>query len=390
MEKETLLKTYLDNPTEDNCKKCVEYCCLNDYNPGDKTDEQLFHTAAKYLMVCKIGHIDKEEAKLLIKYFSMNYAASLNLADITRVEILNEEDFIEKYGKTSLATCVRDEISHTLVYSPSIVEKIMSNDLDQFLIGMQKTFHEVVHALQNNIIYSNGVLNNEVPPKLSIYTQTVETVIRRIDSKFYDTNYSKIYKENHAELIGLKTALIYIKNYNSKLYDMYDINYLNELMDKYKEKMKSSLNVFGTEGSHLAIMDPAICIYVKNHPSVLEELPALNLSFNKDCTKKSITQLLLDRKSKLNDYEKRDELDELYEALCVDQNVVVGGQKGTKEQLKELVNYTQTNGLDYFEYKIFEKKLSHKQIPEDLRNTVLDWAKKCIIQEETPPPMGVN
>ena len=161
-------------------------------------------------------------------------------------------------------------------------------------------------------------------------------------------------------------------------------------MNNYENAMNSSLSVFGTEGSHLSIMDPAICIYVKNHPTVLEELPLLNLSFNKDCTKKSITQLLLDRKSRLNDYKTRDELDKLYEALCIDQNVVAGGLKGTKEQLKELVDYTKTNGLDYFEYKIFEKKLSHKQVPEDLRNSILDWAKKCIIQEEAPSPMGMH
>ena len=399
--KEEIYQSFKNSPNVESFAQCIEYCFSHEYIPGDKVDEFLFAMTTKHLMKFRANHFTEEEAKFIINFFSRRYALLSGIKQNVTIKILNEEEYEEhkkEYNSNGSADCIRNNDLHTLYYSPRVVEKLCSGDLNVFLRGMQMIPHEVAHAVQNNVIYKNGIHCGLLSPRLSIYVQAYESITRRVDPEFYDNNYAKLYKENHAEIVGLKAAMEFLKTFAPDLYKKYNQDAINRRIEKYEEALTSSLNVFGDNASHLRSMDNAVCFYVKKHPEVLDEMPILQVSFNKDGNKKSITELLTDRRSRLKEFNESSEdntgriekLNKLYEALCIDQNVMAGGQQGTKAQLKELVDYALHNKLYEFEYKILEQKLSHKDIPEELRGEILSWAMKNIIPDDDPPPMGMK
>lgn len=389
MEATTILNMLKESPSKDTFEKCIDYCISHDYSFKDENLREIYIHAVSYLMRTKCFNLTEDEAKLLINFFSKTFAGTLKLDDSIKVKILDEQEYRDEYGNDSNAICIKNDDIHTVSYSPNVVKQLMSGTPKKFLRGMQTIFHEVAHVFQNNTIYGKGIHYNVIDARLSMYIQVVETIARRVDPNFYKLNYKNIYKENHAEYVGLSMAMDYIKKFNIKLYNLFDLDAINKRLEAYQASMNSSLTLFGYESSHLKALDYALCLYVEKHPDVFEEFPLLEISFNKDGKKKSLTELLQDRRTKLDKYSSRKELDTLYEALCIDQNVMVGGLQGTKEQLKELVDYTEKYNLDYFEYKIFEKKLSHKDLPDNIRKQILNWASKYRLPDDDPPPMGM-
>lgn len=333
MDKYEVLENYLNNPTEENCIKCLKYCYGKNIDFKDEDLVRIFYISVRYLMNVKIGKLTEEDAKVLITYFSNKYIRRYGLNESVSATIMTTEEYDEKIYGLSDAVCVDSGNTQEIFYSPKVIEQLTSNDISSFLYGLSTIFHEVIHSLQNSLISSNKNYDyaNLIEPKLSLYVMTLETIIRRVDKDFYKKNYRNIYKENHAQGLGMQEAIKTIEEYNPKLYEMYDIDKINELIDQYFKAMNDSLIVLGRKNSHVKSMDTAICLYIEHHPEVIDEFPLLSLSFNKNGLKKNIIELIEDRRSKIQLNNNVESMNRLYEIICNDKNFVASNLGGTKQ-----------------------------------------------------------
>lgn len=377
MDKTTILNTYLNDPSEKNCLKCLEYCYDNNIDFKDSELIKIFDISVRYLMKYKIGNLNVEDAKVLIKYFSNKYITELKLNKSVKSIILTEEEYSSKFDNSSGAICIDRGNMQEIFYSPRIIEKLSSNDISTFFRGMSSIFHEVIHALQNSVIKANKEHVGFIEPKLSLYIMTIETIVRRIDKNFYEKNYHDLYKENHAEQIGMKEAIETIRKYNPKLYELYDIEKINKLIDEYAKAINNSLTVFNYENSHMKAMDAAACLYIQDHPEILDEFPLLKLSYNEKGLKKNIIELIKDRRTKMDNYKNIEDLNKLYNCICNEKNFLAGGLKGTKDEISLLVDYLSKNDYDEFEFELLVQRLNNKQITELQRQAIINYVISC-------------
>ena len=373
MDKTTILTNFSNNPTEENCLKCLQYCYGKSVDFKDNDLVEIFDISVRYLMKFKLGHLTEEDSKVLITYFSSKTINKFGLNGYVKINILTDNQYTEKFGNSGDAICICVDDINEIFYSSKIIKQLTSNNISTFLRGMQSIFHEVIHSVQNNVIQSKGKLNSLIEPKLSAYIMTIETIIRRVDANFYKSNYSNLYKENHAEQIGLKEAIDAIKDYNFKLYEMYDMEKISKMIENYSQAANENLVVFGTSNSHLKVMDAALCQTIKAHPELLEQYPLLNLSFNKDGSKKNIIELIKDRKDKISNYDNIEDLNRLYRAICNEKNFVAGGLTGTKDEIYLLVDYLINNDYDEFEFDLLRYRLDNNKITEEQKQAIIDY-----------------
>lgn len=324
---------------------------------SDKDHQYLYEMSTRYILSNnKLGKLNKEDANVLIHYFSKKFAKVLGINEAITVKI------VEKGNANCLETS--DGISQ-IEYSSKTVDDLMSNNTETLLRGLQTIFHEVVHAKQNKVISQSLESSN---PSKNTYIMALEKIARKQSPKFYDANYTHLFRENQAEKIGLQEALRNIQYYNPRLYQRYSPELMQGRMANYDRNFTDSKMVMGEKTFDPLLEEDTLCtLYLQEHPEYLEKYPILQLGFNLDGSKKDILQLIEDRKLMLDSGRSPEVVDELYEIIINHKNVSMDKLKGTSAELQALGNYIKQTGTDdEFIFNLIRYRLENKtRLPQE-------------------------
>ena len=389
-----IAQRFKTNPrTEAQYQEIVKWCSENcdKLDLKDEDQQYLYEMSTRYLMKYRIGKWEKSDANVIINYLAKKSAWKMGIDENVTVKILEQEEYKKIHGDSS-GVCVNNgDDTFNISYSPRVMENLLSYNYDQFLRGMQTIFHEVVHAQQNSVIQRSNINGVEVPKTKTIYIMALETIARKFDPKFYDSNYSHLIKENHAEKFGLKEAMDTMQKYNPKLFQAYNQEIIQQRLDNYDKNFYEAdvtLNSGRTVDFMLQI-DTLSSMYIEQHPEIIEKFPILQVGYNLDGTKKDLSQLIPERDKMLVDSDTPDKINELYEAIANHRNVLTGGLKGTKDELYTLHDYIEKTGTeDDFIYSLIKYRLEHKakmspeQITEFMEREYASAAKTRQEREE--------
>ncbi len=359
--------------TRELYEEVVEWCSENKdkLDMSNKDYRFLFDIGTRYLLKIKIGNWNKEEASVAVHYLAKKAAKQIGIDENVTVKILEETEYREIHGDDSRAICINNgDDTFNISYSPKVVENLLSKDSKQFLRGLQTTFHEVVHAMQNSLIQRADIKVNSLPKSKIIYLMALETIARKQSSKFYDDNYAHLLKENNAEKLGLRMAMETIKGYcRPNIYALYDQKDIAKRLEDYdKNFYESKMTMGGKEFDPLLQIDSLSAAYIERHPDIIERFPVLQVGYNLDGTKKGIKQLLFDREERLSTGENLEQVNGIYEAIANHSNLMMGGLKGPGEEYNAIKEYIRETGTDdefvfgLIRYKLEEAKIAPEKI----------------------------
>lgn len=375
---ETLLLQYQNNKSEENIKMILEYCKRN-YNKINNMNDvtrKLYKYASWYLMNCKLGNMDNEEAKLLITFFVKECGYDFGIIDQINVSILNKEEYGDD---SSSANCkYSDDGMYTCTYSENVISEIKSNNIDVFLRGLRNIFHELTHVMQGIIIRGGNIKGLDLSGKKSVYIMTLETIARKADPNMYEKNYSNLLKENHAEKVGLFLAMEWIKKYNKKVYSLYDQEKISDTLNSYDTNFyDSKLSILNNEDSSIKIIDIAASIYIENNSNILNDFPILKLGYNLDGTKKNIIEVLNERDEFLKNNSKIDEINDLFNIILNHKYFDSRIGTGTKQELILLDNYIKENNIsDEYIYDLVRFRLKRANWSIEQINNFIEQEKE--------------
>ncbi len=360
MEAHTLVEKFRNTKqSRESFEEIIAWCNENvdKLDLSDKDHQYLYEMSARYILSNnKLGKLNKEDANVLIHYFSKKFAKVLGINEAITVKI------VEKGNANCLETS--DGISQ-IEYSSKVVDDLMSNNTETLLRGLQTIFHEVVHAKQNKVISQSLESSN---PSKNTYIMALEKIARKQRPKFYDANYTHLFRENQAEKIGLQEALRNIQYYNPRLYQRYSPELMQGRMANYDRNFTDSKMVMGEKTFDPLLEEDTLCtLYLQEHPEYLEKYPILQLGFNLDGSKKDILQLIEDRKLMLDSGRSPEVVDELYEIIINHKNVSMDKLKGTSAELQALGNYIKQTGTDdEFIFNLIRYRLENKtRLPQE-------------------------
>lgn len=369
---EILLTQYQNNKSEENIKKILEYCKQNYNNLNIKNDisRKLYRYAVWYLMNFKLGNMDNEEAKLLISFFVKECGYDFGIINKINVNILNKKEYQDEYGNSSSANCkYSDEDMYTCTYSENVINQVKSDNVNEFLRGLQNIFHELTHVMQGIAIRGGNVKGINLSGKKSIYIMALETIARKADPKMYDKNYSSLLKENNAEKVGLFLAMEWIKKYNKRVYSLYNKEKINDSLNSYDSNFyNTKLSILNVEDSSIKIIDTSASLYIEDNPNILNEFPILKLGYNLDGTKKNIIEVLNEREEILKDNSEIDEINDLFSIILNHKHFDSRRGTGTKQELILLDNYIKENNItdeyiyDLIRFRLKRANFSNEQI----------------------------
>lgn len=373
--------------TVEALEEVVKWCSDNadNLNIGDSDQKYLYTMATKYLMQIKIGRWNDDDAKVAVNTLAKMSASEMDIDEEVAVKILSDEEYkAMARSKSSKAVCVNHgDDTYTVVYSPKVIEQLKSNHQDDFLDGLQAVFHEVVHAQQGSAIHRAEINGQTVEWSGNTYRSALETIVRQIKPEFYDDNYDSLFKENQAQFIGLQKALVYIKAFSPKLYELYDVQEMTDRLQGYADKMNDDRDMtFGsvtTRGDSLVDM---ICtLYIKDHPEQIKKFPILQRAYNDDGSKKDIIQLLQDRQSLIDSGQANAKTNKLYETIANYRNYGKGELLADIDALEDYVVSTGTD--DEFVFQLIEQKYRRGNLDEQvIEEYMSDIRKKSELARE--------
>lgn len=330
----------------------------------DLDNHYLYDFATRYLMKSKLGKWTKEDASVVVSYLSKKAAWKFGIDENITIAILDTDEYEEKHGKTSSAVCVNNgDDTFNICYSPKVIDELCSNKYETFLRGLQTTFHEVIHGLQNSVIQRENLKEVESPKTKTTYLMALETIARKQNPDFYDKNYARLLKENHAEKIGLSQAMETLSKYNPGLYKEYDQAVINKRLAGYDKNYYDATITLdsGKEYEFAREVDKISSMYIQAHPEMVQKYPILQVGYNLDGTKKDIVQLIKEREIALKNSETPEKIDEMYEFIANHRNVMTGGLKGTMEEITMLSDYIKETGTeDEFVFRLLRFKLENR------------------------------
>lgn len=217
----------LKNQKEENVLEEALKWCLFDYTKVKILDENshyIYDKVVYYLMNSteKVGLWTEDEIKVIITYFAHDLASKFKLEDKIDFQILSKEDSLpDSYG-----VCYDNaDGTYTIEYSYRVIEGFLKGK-DVPMRAMQTIFHEVIHVIQNELIKGRLLGDGDEYYSSKMYIMTLEHLTKKVDKQFYDKNYEKLLKENHANKVGLQFAITYLKKYGPKFYSLYNTDAL--------------------------------------------------------------------------------------------------------------------------------------------------------------------
>ncbi len=283
------------NP-KDVFEKITAWAIKNTNNIGFSDKENyLYKNVLKYLFNFKIGNFSYEEAVFVVNYLArqqMFMQSELGFNKDIKITILSKEEFMKKYGNSN-AVCVNHNNEFDLVYSPKVIENLMSNNIYSFLRGIRTIYHEFLHTLQNQLMIGGVKKEDTMTYSKNLYIDILETVSRDFEKGFYENNYSSLSKEIQAEIFGLNHALSVIKKMNPKLYELYNQKYELEETKRLKHNMEApTLTVQNKKMKKMNCLNSIADIMIEKNPSLIDKYPLLAITYNRDGKRKSIAEIV--------------------------------------------------------------------------------------------------
>ena len=347
--------------------------CLNNYNNiniHNKETREKYELVIKYLLNTKIKKIflTKEEIKMMIMFFSKDFAYKLELDE--KIEFKIQPD--DPNDPTVHGRCIsKKEKPHVIIYYEKTIDLFLKQKKFPVL-PLQILFHEIVHAMQNEIIYKVLPYEENKKYNLEIYMFTLENLLKKVDKDFYDINYKKVYKEKNADKLGLYHAIIYLKKYMPKAYIEYDKTKISKEYEKYEiDYYNTYINCLGSVENYFETMDALTIAYILKNKNILEKYPVLKLAYKENGTRKNIIEILEERK-KLLSIQSEDEINRLFEVLLNKKNY--GENLGLKlrMEISLLVKYLEQNkDNDKFIYGLLNYRLNKLKELNSLKKQVL-------------------
>lgn len=291
----------------------LNWCLKNNYNISLSNKEK-YSKAVYYLMNSKdkIGFWTESEIKLMIVFFAYDFASKFKIENKVKLEFLSKKVL----SSDTMATC-HDNLDGTYLvqFSYKVIEGFLKGK-EAPLYSIQTVFHEMAHIIQNELVKGNFLQKEDNYYSSKTYIMVLELLARKVDKNFYNVNYSKLFKENHANKVGLQFALAYLKKYGPTFYSTYNKDIMLLRMKYYDKMMNNSkIVIYDKEQDIFKGLDTLTFFYIQNNKAVLEKYPILKLAYNSDGSKKNILQLLEDREKMLSKEEEKI-VNELYEILA--------------------------------------------------------------------------
>lgn len=360
--KKVELKQNFINKQPGALRDIIAYCKENisTMDINDETDYFLNRASTLYLMKNKIGHFNKEEAKYLTQYFaklgSKIYADAYGIEGEINIEVLPSQEYEEKQkGQKSIAVCIpHKDNSYTLRYNEEkVCQKLMTNDPDEFLRGMQTIIHEVVHVYQNIRVQQDYRDVNAGQAKRG-YLMALEKITRQVIPKFYNENYDKLLTENDAEEWGLQIGLEILGIYNKDVYNLFNQEKMQTTFEKYRKRGAEEKNILdeGVNAPTLKTME----FLAQNGPEFRKLYPILGVAYHENGPRKTITELLEDRAERIENGEPSiDDVNELVLTI-LDSRDMSHDEK--RAEIEELDKYIVSKGIqDEFAYELLGSRL---------------------------------
>ena len=363
--------------TREDYERIVKWCSENceKMDLGDKDQKYLFDMTALYLMKMKIGNFSKDEAKIIVNYFSKLYATTFREGKDIVIKILEQPEYEERVSKVSNARCITAINGKSKIYySENVLKQLMSKDTETFLRGLTTVFHEVEHAKQGSKIYSQDSENNICDNKL--YLMAREKIVRQIYPEFYEKNYENFISEYLAEYRGTKLAVAMIRNYYKKDFlkdqdlDEFAREYLKASGKSNYELTKEVKFMDKTLDAH-ALINLIADGYVSKDPKIINEMPVLKFGYNLDGTRKEMTQLLQERADYIKENREIDieSINNLYETIvnCRENN----------RDVVDIYDYIINTGADdSFIFHLLENRLNKTNWTKEKIEQFIDETRK--------------
>lgn len=373
--KEEFIKKINENGQKIKFKEVIEFIRENieEFDLENKEEFALCHGVAKHLFKFKIGEFDKSDANFLV-----NYLAKLNVSFLRKnehslgqvnIKVLNQEEY-EKVSKDSRAVCIDNEDNtFDVVYSEKVSEDLMSRNPNTILCGLQTICHEITHVLQNTIIHNKDICSyNNVNNIQEGYKMALETITRRIVPDFYKKNYDYLLKENNANANGLKWAMQILKIYSPELYNVFDQEKVQKKIDGYKEKVYGGSIKFPNfeleKGKITRTMEFLVKNALEKDPQMfLDKYPVLNVAYDKEGKRKSISELLSYREEKINNNIEEESVNSLILTILNSRSMSDNELKCEIDELEDCIfSKPQT---DEFVYELLKKRYVDWGVPEE-------------------------
>lgn len=351
--------------------------CLNNYENiciADKKERSKYREVIKYLLNIKVKNKvwTEEEVKMMIMFFSKDFSYKLEIDNKIEFEIrADDPNDPNVYGR-----CISKKSQHHLiVYYEKMINLFIKKSKFPVL-PLQIIFHEIVHAMQSEVVDKILPYEENKRYNLQIYMITLENMLKKIDKDFYDTNYKKVYKEKNADKVGLYYAMVYLKKYIPESYKKHDKNKINKTFQEYDiDYYNTYIECLGSTENYFETMDVLVKTAIIKNKKILDKYPVLKLGYNEDGTNKNIIELIEQRKILLQN-QSSEEIDELFEVLINKKNYGQNYDETFKMEVSLLLKYIEeTKTQDKFVYnllkyrikKIKEKESSNKEILYDLK-----------------------
>ena len=345
--------------------------CLNNYENiciSDKKESAKYREVVKYLLNIKGKNKvwTEEEVKMMIMFFSKDFAHKFEIDEKIKFEIIEQGE-----KESPLGVCApQKDGTYEIRYSSRIIDMFIKKR-DFPIESLHVIFHEIIHAIQNEVV--NKVLQNETNKRynLEIYMVTLENLIRKIDKNFYNENYNKLYKENTANKLGLYYAVLYLKKYIPKMYIKYDKEKINRAFKKFdKNYYEMYIKCFSLTENYFEVMDVLVKSAIIKNKRILDKYPVLKLGYNEDGANKNIIELIEQRKILLKN-QSPDEIDELFEVLANKKNYGENHDDVLKMEVSLLLKYIEeTNTQDKFIYNLLKYRIKKIKEKESLNNPI--------------------
>ena len=370
------------NP-KDVFEKITTWVIKNTNNIGFSDKENyLYKNVLKYLFNFKIGNFSYEEAVFIVNFLArqqMFMQSELGFNKDIKIAILSKEEFMKKYGNSN-AVCVNHNNEFDLVYSPKVIENLMSNNIYSFLRGIRTIYHEFLHTLQNQLMIGDVKKEDTMTYSKNLYIDILETVSRDFEKGFYENNYSSLSKEIQAEIFGVNHALSVIKKMNPKLYELYNQKYELEKTKRLKHNMEApTLTVQNKKMKKMNCLNSIADIMIEKNPSLIDKYPLLAIIYNGDGKRKSIAEIVEIRQIMIAAGYEKEKLDELIYTAA---NQKPYSTELVKTEIKQLMDCAKMGIGDYdFIYGMLEYRFDVCKISQENRNAIIASLNKDISKE---------
>ena len=376
MEENELIKNFKENPTIESLKKIVNWCSenVNKMDLTNKIDKILFEESVRHIMKHKKGNWSKNEAKMAINFFAKTYAIKNGIENDVTINILENDEYYEKFKDSSRAVCVsKGNGTSEVYYSSKVVDNLMSEDDVYFIRGLQTVFHEVVHSKQYSEVYKKTDGQERFQFDGKVYKLAVESITKQIVPKFYKENYINLLTEYEAEYYGLEQTMEMIRLYsNPNLFKNVDKEeFLKEMINidgKSSYEKEGSITFQSKDVNAISFINFATEKYVEKKPEIINEIPVLQYAFNLDGKKKSIIELIEDRDKLIKEYDKEyiEKINDLYMTIA-------NYRKTEKKDIESIDNYILKTGTDdEFVFDLLRLKLENTSLNEEQINQYMD------------------